>query len=738
MVYRHADLYREDTPTDEEWLENYKLAAYKHHDALIGMGGRPTRKVLEEPAGKAVYGNKEIRIFDEHGEPQGTVALDENLTVHHWKTECVRFEEELDRWKEFRDFQPDMEGYPLLQCTFDPGNTDQRLVKILVRLNDWREFQYYYQRVKVGDALMLTWQSMRDMKKIMDEEALPEDFTLSSKIVCSLEDCLQQAFPGQRDLNTSQKQLAWIESQIPEILTESCASLEADPLLHRQLEMELEQQANNFNQELENLEARPVRSLQAPHQSAGSGQRICHWGTETTRLMQEREEWKIFMGWRKRQLSTEEAAITAEQVPSERLSDLRIWTDYISYRRYQVDRSRPWLTGLQMLLKIRENQMKTIPRDQLFMLEIANSWLRADMEKFQHDIRTAELKVRSAEEQFAELSSQRLSPAAVQITSQSNRHSQLPLSPPRSEPTKIVPGTSNLAHLSGSSLKVRQTKRSTNSPVSGIPHSTQPTNIPKKRSNIAAKENKTNKKQPVNVPNHTKADDDDIHMMKTPDHAGLEEATGNGEKVEAIRTPKGDVGDVLMGDAEEPVNTCSRIASDVHPKCRSTRISRNSSLPIHQAPTSKKTRSTKKLDQTTSGRVLKPAVKKPVTKAKAFTDRQNTALLSPTLAEGSPTSPPPLRKSQRLRDKAAASSSTSPSQVEAAEPSKSSGQKKPRKPLKSVGPSRSPKKGKQKLQPRRALEPQKVTKQRKSKVPSKAIKPSPPSSSSRRKRLKTQ
>lgn len=733
MIDRHAAPYREDTPTDEEWLENYKRAAYKHHDTLIGMGGRPTRKVLEEPAGKAVYGKDEIRIFDEHGEPQGTVALDENLTVHHWKTECVRFEEELDRWKEFRDYQPDMKVYPLLQCTFDPSNMDQRLVKILVMLNDWREFQYYYQRVKVGDALMLTWQSKRDMKKIMDEEDMPQDFTSSSKIACSLEECLGQAFPGQRDLNTSQKQLAWIESQIPEILTESCASLEADPLLHRQLEMKLEQQANNFNQELESLEARPVRSLQPPHQSARSGQRICHWGAETTRLMQEREEWKIFMGWRKRQLSTEDAAITAEQVPSERSSDLRIWTDYVAYRRYQVDRSRPWLAGLQTLLKIRKKQMKTTPRDQLFMLEMANSWLRADMEKCQHDIHTAELRVRSAEEQLAELSSQRLSPAAVQITLQSNRHPQLPLIPPRSEPTKLVPGSSNLIHLSSSPIKVLRTKISTNSPVGEIPHSPQPSNVPKEGRNIAAKENKVYKKQPVNVRNKAKANDD-TQMMEAPIHAGLEEATGDGERVEVIHAPKSDAGEVVMMDAEEPIDTCSRIASEVRSKCRSTRISRKSSLPIHQAPTSKKTRSAKKLDQTISGRVLKPAVKKPVRKAKAFTDRQNMALLSPTLVEGSPTISPPCRKSQRLRDKAAAPSLTSLSRVEVNGPSKSSRQKKPRKPLKSVGPSHSPRKEKQKLQPR-ALEPQQKSKQRKSKMPSKATKPS---SSSRRKRLKSQ
>lgn len=732
MIYRHAARYREDTPTDEEWLENYKRAAYKYHETLVGMGGRPTRKVLEEPAGKAVYGKDEIRILNEHGEVQSTVALDENLTVHHWKTECFRFKEELSLWKKFRNRQPDMEGYPLLQCTFDPGNTDQRLVKILVRLNDWRGFQYFYQRVKVGDALRLMWQSMRDMKQIVDEEAMSEDFTSSSKIACRLGECLEQSSPRQRDLNTSQKQLAWIESQIPEILTESCTSLEADSLLHRQLEMKLEQQANNFIQELENLEARPVRSLQSPPQSAPSGQRICHWGAETTRLMQEREEWKIFIRWRKKQLSTEEAAITAEQDSSEWISDLRIWTDYVSYRRLQLDRSQRWVAGLQMLLKIRENKMNTTPRDQLFMLDVAIAWLRAYVEKSQRDIHTAEVQVRSAEEQLAEVSSQRLSPATVLMTLQSNRHPQLPLSPPRSEPNKIIPGRSNLTHLSGSPIMGPQTKISTNSPVSEIPHSPQPSNVPENRRTIAAKENKVNKKQPINVPNQVKADDD-IQMVEAPDHAGLEDAARDGGRVEVTHTPKSDAGELVMIDAEEPIDTCSRIASEAHSKCRSTKNSKNSSLLNHQAPMSKKTRSAKQLDQTVSGRVLKPAVKKPVRKAKAFTEKQSMALLSPTLVEGSPTISPPLRKSPRLRDKAAAPSLTSLSQVEAAEPAKSSRQKKPRKAFESAGPSHSPRKGEHKIQPR-AFESRRQSKQRKSKMPSKVIEPSP---SSRRKRLKT-
>lgn len=734
MTCRHAGPYREVTPFEEDWIEDYKSDAYEFHDTLVRMGGRATRPVLEEPAGKAIYEKDKFLIVDEKGELQCTVVPDANLTLHHWKSEHTRFEEELDRWRDFRNYQESMEHKPLLKTPFDQSNTDQRLIQILVRLNDWREFQYYYQRVKVGRALMSTWKTTRQMEKIMREEAASNQSSPYPEAQRQLNTCFKQLFPRQSDLEAAQTQLTWIESQVPEMLVEACASLEADFPLQQQLELKLERQANAFNQELKMLEAKPVPSLQSPRQSADIAERICHWGSEITRLMQEHEQWKIFLLWRKRQPSTEETANIVERGSSEQLSDLRIWRDYVYYRRYQLDRTRSWVAGWQRYHQSSENDMKTIAKDQwLFILENTVSNIRAYVEKFQQDINNIELQVRWAEQQLVELSSQRSSPAMIQMSQQSNTHPQLPLSSPNSEPIQNIPDISSLVHLSSSPVEVHRIERSTKSPVSGIPHFAQPSNVPKERRNIAAKEAKIPKKQPVNVPNQVKANAD-TQMMEAPDHAGLGEATGDGERVEVIHTPKSDVGEVVMMDAEEPIDTCSRIASEVPSKCRSTRISRKSSLPICQAPTSKKTRSAKKLDQTISGRVLKPAVKKPVRKAKAFTDRQNMALLSPTLVEGSPTISPPRRKSQRLRDKAAAPSLTSLSRVEVNEPSKSSRQKKPRKPVKSVGPSHSQRKEKQKLQPR-ALETQQKSKQRKSKMPTKATKPS---SSSRRKRLKSQ
>ena len=653
--------------------------------------------------------------------------LGENPMAHHWKAECIRFEEELARWKEFRDYQPDMVHRPLLRTTFDPKCTDQQLIKILVRLNDWREFQFYYQRVKVGHALSGTWQSKWDMKHIMDEEPISQESTSSLETAIRLENCYQKAFKPQLDLKTFKKQLTWIESQILEIVAESCASLEAYPLVQQQFETKLEQQTNAFMQELESLEARPVRPVQPAHKSALCSQRVRYWALETTRLMQEHEHWSIFRKWRKKHPSTEEIANVAEQKSSEPLSHLQIWVDYVSYRQYQLDRCRHWVADLQLLLKIRENEMKTTPRNQLWMLEIANSKLQDDVRNFEHEVYTAELHVRSAEEQLAELSLQRFSPATIQMTRQIDRHTQLPLSPPKPESIKNVSESSNLALSSSSPTKVDRTSISTKSPIIGIPNSVQPSSFPSKAREVPAEWIHTNNKEPVIVPNHVIAFND-VQTIEAHGSPRPGEAIRDGEGAEVIDSPKSDVPksddeDIFMTDVEYPMNTCSRIASEANSKGRDTRVSRSSPLPIHQVPIPKKTRSAKKLDQVISSRVLKSAVKKPVRKAKAFTDQQTTALLSHTLVESPRTDSRPMRRSQRLMEKATAPSLTSLPQVNAAESSQSSRQKKPGKQLKSVGPSHSPRKEKPKLQPRAVKAPQ-TSRQRKSKMPSNAVEPS--------------
>ena len=603
------------------------------------MGGRPTRPVREKPAGKAVYRKDEIRIIDDHGELQGTVGLDENLTLHHWMSEHACFQEELDRWKEFRKDQKIMVQVPLLKFTFDSNEMDQRLIDILVRLNDWREFQHY-QRKKVGRALMCIRNRTESMKKIMhDEFALANHFSD------------RNVFLKQKNLETSQKQLEWIERQTLEILAEACASLAANVSLLQELEMKLEQQASNFDQELKNLEAKPAYPVQYPHQSAELAQRLRHWGSEITRLIDEYWEWKVFLRWRKTPQCTEKEANTRDQASGGQVSDLQIWRDYVSYRRNQLDRARVWVAGWQAEMIFTEKETNTVPREHLHMLEGTISGLRAKVDKFQQDVQIAELRVRSAEQQLDKLASQRSRLGLSYSTQQNDMHSSLPLSPLETESTAIIPENSTLP-------KDHRTTSSTVSAVTRIPDSVQSSNVLDKGEEIRAKGHDTTKRQPFIVAEAIVPDqdipDNVIQTTDAPSHPFSDGAISDGEGSGPLHTPKTDVRDTLMTDVEDLVNTCSGSASKVHSKGRSTRAKRKSPLPTHQAPTSRKTRSAKMLDQPFSSKVLKHAGKKPTRNAKASTRKETKAILGATSLEESPTDSP-SRRSQRLKEKAAAS-----------------------------------------------------------------------------------
>ncbi|KAF6241782.1 hypothetical protein HO173_000494 [Letharia columbiana] len=111
-----------------------------------------------------------------------------------------------------------------------------------------------------------------------------------------------------------------------------------------------------------------------------------------------------------------------------------------------------------------------------------------------------------------------------------------------------------------------------------------------------------------------------------------------------------------MSDIEDPVTTSPPPAYNMSIKGHGSRAKRKSRLPVDQVPTSRKTRSATKLDQDTSDRVLKDTDKKSVRKEKGFSERQTMALLNTASTNGSSTgSSPSPRRSQRLKEKAAAS-----------------------------------------------------------------------------------
>ena len=657
-IYRDAALHRQDTPTDEDMLEVYKSSAHRFHDTIVEMGGRPTRNILEELAGKAIHGENEIRIVDDHEELQMTLSLGTDLTVHHWQTEFTRFEEELDQWKEFRNYQYTKKPEPLLRIPFEPGDTDPKLANILVRLNDWREYQHY-QLVKVSRVSMSMWKSAEMIEDILRKDNGPNS---SPEFRHGLTTCFEDLFPLQLDSAAFQTQLTWIESQALEILAEAHALLEADFVLCKTLEEKLEQQANAFEQELKDVEARPAPSEHHPYHSAGSAQRVCHWGSAVTRLMREYLEWKDFLSWRKKQPSTREATSIRERASSGQFSDLQVWNDYVSYRRYQLDMTRTWVAGLQRLQSLREDNKNTTPREHLSMLESFISEIQADVKKFQLEVYEAELRLYSAEQQLAGLSWQRLSSATIQTAQPSNKHPKTPLIPSESEATTSLPGVANCLRSASSPMDADRTSISTRSPSSAILGLVRPSNAPSKGRGAQGEKSNTSKGQPVIVPTSVTANDA-TQIIEGPEHSSPDEAIGDSKGEGDIDTIISDAEDALMTDVQNPTNTGADIVSGIHCKGRDIRNSRKPGLPINKVPTSRKTRSAQRHDRTLSSRVLKTAGKKPSTKVKAFSDEQTMALLSATTVKGSRAGTQPLRRSQRLREKTAARSSTSGPQV---------------------------------------------------------------------------
>ena len=304
------------------------------------------------------------------------------------------------------------------------------------------------------------------------------------------------------------------------------------------------------------------------------------------------------------------------------------------------------------MLKGRKDQVTTTPREHLGMLENTISELRADVEKFHQDVQIAQLRFRSAEQQLAEIASQQSCLGTSDSTQQNSTYPSLRLGQLDSDSTAFI-------HEDFTLSRDHQKTSSTVSPVTGIPDSVQLSNVMSKEEEIRAEENDTTKRQPIPVVEAIVSDrviaDNDIQTTDAPSHPCPDGATGNGEASGLLHSPRTDVKDASMTDVEDLVDTCSGSASKVHSKGRSTRGRRKSPLPAHQACTTKKTRSARTLDQPFSSKVLKHAAKKHTRNAKASTKKETKAIMSAISLEESPTKSPPLRRSQRLEEKAATS-----------------------------------------------------------------------------------
>lgn len=678
MIHRHVEPYREVTPFAEDMTDDYKEEAYECHAKLVEMGGRPTRPVLENPAGKAVYKEKEgiIHILDEHGTLTCTLAYDMSPLHHHWTRESVRFSDELDRWKEFQDYQHRNPQLSPLQTAFDTVDVDRSLKAILLRLNAWREFEVYHQ-CKVDNRMMLTWRNRQSLARLfekeatsellgeqaldrhLDEDAISEPPASKQEIQSNIGGWLEELYPRQMDYEASQKQLTCIEDQAFEILSEASASLEGAPLLCQQLEKKMEEQTNCVYQQLLLLEARPSHAPQPSSSTALFVQRILHWESETRRLLKEHREWRIFLRWRRSQANANTSVNAEEQQSNKCHVDLALWFDYVTYQESEVNKAKSWVSCWQRLQRSVVKEIEDLTKAGEPTPGGTIESTRTYVERFQQDVRTAEARLRSAQQQLADLSLQ-YAPSAAQEGTRRGIKSQKPL-PSAPNPDAFGSRFTDQENLDSRTSPKKARRPSPTHETSGSVH---PSIVPGQVGGKGAKKGNTDKGQLVPVPDTVILDqgirNDDIPMTDVPDRSQPHDAIGEGQGVEPMDTFLSGVKDPPMIDATDPVNTNSHSASGVDAKGRGTSAIRTLALPVHQIPTSRKTRATTKLDQAISSRVSKITGKKSIKKAKAFTERQTMTLLNAGSINNSSKDPPSFRRSERLKEKSEAPATISP------------------------------------------------------------------------------
>ncbi|MCJ1241032.1 hypothetical protein MMC14_009036 [Varicellaria rhodocarpa] len=133
-------------PTSRRRLEEAcELEARQLYNTLIEMGGKPSRS---------------IRPPSNAWNPERTDDLLHIL--HYWDNEYLQFEEELDLWKKFRNWQRqprESQQENGMKGNAEPEQLEQCPSESLAKLNDWKYFQTFQQwRVNLAKERVDAWE----------------------------------------------------------------------------------------------------------------------------------------------------------------------------------------------------------------------------------------------------------------------------------------------------------------------------------------------------------------------------------------------------------------------------------------------------------------------------------------------------------------------------------------------------------------------------------------------------
>lgn len=711
----------------------YEARAKQNYDRLVEMGARPTRPLRLRPTWTATYKDNLFYIYDNEGELECTLSDDIDPMCHHWLEESRHFRSELGKWQKFRGCQQRFQHLDRLETQLELDNTDARVINALTKLSDWQEFEVFQHHI-LTDALNFEDQCRCNLLYITKCEDTTEELLPSSAAHHAIGPWLRPFGQSQEDIEAARKQLDWVKDQWPKVVAEAIESISMASELLPLLEAKFRKQTNGAFNAIQRLGGRPSHGVSPPDKGMDGLHRLLYWSSESSKYMEELLDWETFLDWRRRKLGGNKPVEGGEYQCPQFRSASESFAEFENFRLYQYDLALTRLRCRQRIVRWYEEEIET-PRWYIDEMETNCSNIAPE---FLHDYsQAARSHVRDSEQKLAD--------AAMRLEKSKQEHARA-LSVHRESiggetvmqyPHK--PFLSSLPILDKDSLKSSQSSFSSSSQISIRPtspqasHSSQPLQslqspqpsqspqstyspqsshssqfskrISKDRRGLCKgstveklhrrlrKDNARKKKATISDINieqqalpafsldpHDVKEDVDTQMTDAPKLWTSAEAIDESWEVES--------GDIVMTDSEGSLNHIFSDASLHHPRPVTNTHSKKLPSPA-QGPTSRKTRSTTKLDQASTSKVFKNKNKKPAKKAKAYTEQQAMMLLNAASNQVSTTNGSPLRRSERLKEKAAVSAAIAAPQLNVARLSSPLQQERPRKKPGAVRDSKS-------------------------------------------------
>ncbi len=492
--YERPEGYETPVISHEEWVERSKFRAKEAYDTLIQMGGRPTRSIQFNPRWKTVlFGGEhcyekveqdETLFYYRTAKPsrRGRSWTEAGFISGQWGAECEQFEEELQRWRDFRDSQQwirehrpnkareeDMERQRYPQ--------DPHLTASLSKLKDWKEYQTYFQR-GIDRCKKIIEGARRAVEVIERKDPEVEEKTHKGH---GHQDWLRIIERKREWLAAEDKRLEWVKQQLPAVLSECAASLMGAPTSRREMEERSELEAKGvFNALVETggrptRPMRPVPDIQDREHTDEHLHILCHWEGECSQFEEELREWKKFLDYQQKKEADRRMEVQLEEQQPAETTQVKLWQDYRAYQRLEVDTARQWAEFWQRQVEyFQENENCCALQgleDEAYRHHSETEDARSYVEEARKQVRPVQMRLEWVEEQLSALLAERaVSTTEVSTSNHLEDQAKLPKRAPRSGQTTLKDLRSHRSKKSApqSNHEKEKNRASANSTLSSI------------------------------------------------------------------------------------------------------------------------------------------------------------------------------------------------------------------------------------------------------------------------------